>query len=1132
MNLVEFLQDLVIADWKFWNEGNQLRYSAPKEESTSSIVDRLKQYKAEIIQLLQECPEIFHVYSLSHGQRALWFLWQLAPESHAYNVSLPVCICSLIDIEAIEKAFVELIKRHAQLRSTFRRQGKEIIQQIHQNQQLYFLQVDGSTWSENELKAKVLEAHKVPFDLEKGPVVRVNWFTISSKEHILLLNIHHIVCDGLSLNILLKELIQIYRAQQTGIEMNLPLIKHSYQDYVNWEKRALAGTQGEKLWSYWQKQLAGNLPILNLPTDRQRLPTQTYNGASHKFKLSSALINQVKNQAKSSGVTFYTILLAVFDVLLYRYTGQEDILVGSITLGRSQTEFIPIVGYFVNPVVLRSNLSENIRFEEFLAQVRQTVLEAFTHQDYPFSLLVNKLQPERYSSHSPIFQASFTLQQLQQSQNHRFGNLIEINDGFGGMQLRLFDIPQQEGQFDLVLEVIEDNLSTSAILSYNVDLFDNTTIERMASHFENLLSAIVANPQQKVGEIPLLSVAERQQLLLEWNDTATDYPRDKCIHQLFEEQVKKTPDAVAVVFEDEQLTYQQLNERANQLAHYLHSLGVEPDVLVGICVERSLEMVVGLLGILKAGGAYVPLDPSYPTERLSYMLSDTGASVLLTQHNLLSVLPSHAARMVCLNTNWAEIASHSQENLVTNLSSNNLAYVIYTSGSTGQPKGVMNTHQSIHNRLQWMQAAYQLTNCDRVLQKTPFSFDVSVWEFFWPLLTGARIVVARPEGHKDSHYLINLIAQAQITTLHFVPSMLQVFLQEQNLAVCRCLQRVFCSGEALPVELMERFFEHFDCEFHNLYGPTEAAIDVTFWQCQPQADRQVVPIGRPISNTQVYILDSQMQPVPIGVAGELHIGGDGLARGYLNRPELTASKFVPNPFSPDRSARLYKTGDLARYQLDGNIEFLGRLDHQVKIRGFRIELSEVEAVLCNHPQVQQAVAIAIADLNGNKRLVAYVVVNDEEHLSTQQLREYLQQQLPAYMVPSVFVILDTLPLTPNGKVDRKALPAPDGEIEREHEYVAPRTEIEQILVNIFSEVLGIETIGIHDNFFELGGHSLLATQLISRLRQALQIDISVRILFETSTIAGLADCCNIIIWTNQQTQVSDKSNDCYEEVMI
>ena len=651
----------------------------------------------------------------------------------------------------------------------------------------------------------------------------------------------------------------------------------------------------------------------------------------------------------------------------------------------------------------------------------------------------------------------------------------------------------------------------------------------------------------------------------DWNQIKTDYAQDCCIHQLFEAQVQRTPDAVAVIFETQQLTYGELNQRANQLAHYLQSLGVGPEVLVGIAVERSLEMIVGLLGILKAGGAYVPIDPDYPPERLQFMLEDSQVSLLLTQQHLLSSFSQSSetatAKIICLDSDDQTIAQAKNVNPENSVTTNNLSYIIYTSGSTGKPKGAMNTHQGISNRLLWMQEAYQLTAEDCILQKTPFSFDVSVWELFWPLLNGARLVFAKPNGHKDASYLVKLIQEQQVTTLHFVPSMLQVFLTEKDVENCTSIKRVICSGEALSLELQERFFARLTCELHNLYGPTEAAIDVTFWQCQSDSNLKTVPIGRPIANTQIYILDAYLQPVPIGVIGELHIGGVGLARGYLNKPELTAEKFIPNPFDPpltplkkggdesnktlkkggdesdetlkkwrDQLSRLYKTGDLARYLPDGNIEYVGRIDNQVKIRGFRIELGEIEAVLLSHPQVREAVVlVSDNDQPENRALVAYVVINDPA-VTTQSLREFVKQQVPNYMVPDYWLILENLPLTSNGKIDRRALPLPNPELNRSVDYVAPDNPTQKAIATIFGQALKLEKVGIYDNFFEIGGNSLQATQVMSRLRESFSLELPLRRLFERPTVADLALAVIEIQTTLQklQTPIDHLSGDLEE----
>ena len=675
---------------------------------------------------------------------------------------------------------------------------------------------------------------------------------------------------------------------------------------------------------------------------------------------------------------------------------------------------------------------------------------------------------------------------------------------------------------EFTLVVAEDG--TECRWVYDTEILDKDSVARMLGHFTILLQGIVADTNRRIADLPLLTEKEHHQLLIEFNDSAADYLEDRCIHQLFEAQVERRPDAVAVVFpskrsghgEDQRLTYRELNRRANQLAHHLRSLGVGPDVLVGICVERSLEMVIGLLGILKAGGAYLPLDPDYPQERLAFMLQDTQVPVLLTQRRLIERLPEGGARVVCLDTSWDAINREGSENPISGVMAENLGYVIYTSGSVGRPKGVMISHQAVRNRLLWGQAAYPLAVTDRVLQLASFSFDFSVWEFFAPLLAGAQLIMIPPAQHLHSAKVIKLIANQKITTVHFVPSTLEVFLQDEGLEACNSLRQVFCGGEALRVKQQERFFSHLDADLYNQYGPTEACIDATFWTCERGADQQVVPIGRPIANTQIYLLDSYLQPLPVGVAGELYIGGVGLARGYLNHPDLTAEKFIPNPFGNEPGARLYKTGDLARYLPDGDIEFLGRLDHQVKIRGIRIELGEIEAVLRQNASVREAVVIAredakeehevAEDLKLDKRLVAYVVPNRERPPATSELRHFLEAKLPDYMLPSALVFLDALPLTPNGKIDRRGLPTPDHlRPKLEAAYVPPKTDLERKIVHIWQEVLGIESVGVHDNFFDLGGYSLLVVQVQSKLREFLSREISVIDMFRYPTISSMVN---------------------------
>ncbi|NCQ83110.1 MAG: amino acid adenylation domain-containing protein [Microcystis aeruginosa W13-18] len=1046
------------------------------------------------------------IYPLSPGQEAMWLICQIAPESVAYNIFITAKIHAHLKIAVVNRVWQKIIEKHPILRTTYTNHEGKPVQQVNQQENFKVEVIDASDWREEQLVEKIYAIADHPFNLEKDSVLRVNLFTRSAEEHILLLTMHHIAGDMWSYDLLLSEFQALYpeeveqfSQQQTETAPDSWNENKTYANFVQWQAAMLSGNRGEKLWQYWQKQLAGELPILNLLPDKPRPPVKTYEGASYIVKLDEQLIEKLKHLALASGTSLYRILLTAFYVQLYRYTNQTDILLCSPMRGRPGKEFKEIVGYFSNLTVLRVSVQENATFTELLAQVSKIVSQAQNHQDYPFSLLAEKLQPQRDPSRSPFSQVSFAWQA--QTWCEPKNNSLHLQKSVLPMEPHLFG--QQGGHLDLSLMVREAKGVIKLCWQYNTDLFDAATIERMAKHFERLLNSIVLNPQQRISQLPMLTEVEQQQLLFEWNNTQAEYPLDKCIHQLLEKQVERTPHAVAVVFEGQQLTYNELNCRANQLAHYLQSLGVKPDTLVGICVERSLEMIVGLLGILKASGAYVPLDPDYPIERIIFMLEDAAVKVLLTQQKLINKLPEHQAQLICLDADWELISQFSQDNPITDVQATNLAYVIYTSGSTGQPKGVMLSHSNLSNHMFWMQETFPLTKTDRVLQKTPFSFDASVWEFYAPLLVGGQLLIAQPGGHTDSDYLLKTIAQQQVTTVQLVPSLLQMLLEQGGIENCQLLKRVFCGGEILPVALQEKLLSQLNVNLCNLYGPTECCIDVTFWNCQREMYGQRIPIGRPISNTQIYILDSNLQSLPVGIPGEIHIGGAGLARGYLNRPELTEEKFIPNPFSNSPDSRLYKTGDLARYLPDGNIEYLGRIDNQVKIRGFRIELGEIEAVLTQYPQVQSSVIIAREDTPGNKRLVAYIVPEKEATPTPNEMRQCLKEKLPEYMIPSAFVILESLPLTPNGKIDRRALPAPEQNYERTDKFILPRNPIEEILVTIWTEVLKVQQISINDNFFELGGHSLLATQLISRIRTNLSIEIPLRSLFAAPTIEEL-----------------------------
>jgi amino acid adenylation domain-containing protein/non-ribosomal peptide synthase protein (TIGR01720 family) len=1133
MNLVEFIQNLAIEGWELSSDGNQLHYKAPVEQSVSPILSQLKQYKVEIIQLLCDQPNIVNVQPLSHGQKALWFLWQLDPLSAAYNLVVSSCICDDVNLTSLYLAFEKLIKRHSSLGSTFPTIRGEPIQQLHQGKVLNFQQVDASNWNKAEIYPNIYNESRRPFDLEKESVARLRLFTCSEREHILLITIHHIATDGWSSDIILSELSQLYQSQQKGIIASLPTLQHSYSDYVRFQKKLLEGSYGERLWSYWQDQLKGELPVLNLPTDKPRPPIQTFNGASYKFRLPSQLVQKIKQLAALSDATFYMVTLAAFYIFLHRYTGQEHILVGSPVACRLQPQFRGIVGYFSNLVALRGDLSNNPSFEEFLKQVCQTVLGALTHQDYPFAMLVEKLQPQRDLSGSPFFQTSFTLQQLTQSQE---SFLVleaekEVDIDWGGMKLKPFNIPQQEGQVDLDLEIVECSSAVFGIFKYNTDLFKNSTVERMADHFQNLLLAIVENPQQLVGKLTLLSKSERHQLLVEWNDTLTNDSFNQCFPQLFEAQVLLTPNATAVVFKDKQLTYQQLNVRANRWANYLVTRGVESETLIALLSERNIDFLTAMLAIFKAGGVYVPLNPEHPAERIQQVLERSKASIVIDFSSFTTPIDSSIQIVLLEHIDQADLSS---ENLPVHCTPDRLAYVIYTSGSTGIPKGAMIEHKGMLNHLYAKRIDLQLTSNDVIAQTATQTFDISIWQFLVALLVGGRVEIISQEVVVDPIQLLLLVNRRQISILEIVPSLLGVILnltsqkssqigdgmQNSNLRNeerLDSLRWLILTGEALPPQLCREWFNIYPTvSIMNAYGPTECSDDVTHYSLiqPPTTEILNIPIGRPVANTQLYILDSLLQPLPIGVTGELYVGGVGVGRGYINNFQLTRLNFIPNPFSNDKSARLYKTGDLARYRTDGNIEFLGRIDNQVKIRGFRIELGEVEAILSTHPQVQQAVVIA-TDFSINKRLVAYVVTKNESLITNNQLREFLNQKLPTYMVPAAFIFLEALPLTPNGKVDFKALPTSNSEVTSVHEYVAPRTIIEQRLTSIWQELLIQDKVSIHDNFFEIGGDSILSIQVVSRAKAA-GIQVTPQQVFQNQTIAELARVVNTTVSVSAQ----------------
>jgi amino acid adenylation domain-containing protein len=1036
-------------------------------------------------------------FPVSFAQQRLWLLDQLEPHNPAYNIPAGLWLSGPLNIGTLESAMTEVVRRHEILRTEFHTENGEPVQNVLPAIQMRvpIIDLDDVPLAKREAHALQLatEEARKPFHLSQGPLLRFSLVRLAALKHLLLITAHNTVFDGFSTRVLLGEVAQCYDAALRDQPCKPPEPAIQYGNFAVRQRQSLQSDELKQQLAYWKRQLSGAPSSIDLPTDRPRPPMQSFRGVRQTVVIAQSLLERLRALSRDQGVTLFMTLLAGFNVLLSRYSGQEDLVLGTTVAGRNHPELEQLIGLFANTLMLRTDVSGDPSVVELLQRVRRTVTSAYANQDMPFERLVGELNPERDMSRHPLFQIMFG---LQDAARERF----EI----AGLTMTLLDVESKTEKFDLSVTLEEGTDGLKAAFSYRPDLFEATTIARMMEHFRILLDSAVEKPEQKISKLPWLTEAERHQLLVEWNNTTVDYPRNIPLNKFIEDQVERTPDSVALIYESEQLSYRQLNTRANQLAHRLKKLGVGPDVLVAVLAERSVEMVVALLGIIKAGGAYVPLDPEYPTERLAGMLEDAKPRVLLTQEQLLDRVPIGATHVICLDRDWGTLQQESTANLPVEVIGKNLAYAIYTSGSTGKPKGVPNVHEGIVNRLLWMQGMYQLTAADRVLQKTPFSFDVSVWEFFWPLMTGAALVVARPGGHRDAAYLVNLIAKQGITTIHFVPSMLGIFLETGGLERCNSLRQVFASGEALSFELQQRFFERLRAKLHNLYGPTEAAVDVTYWACRREGERPIVPIGRPISNTQIYILDPNLQPAPIGVAGELHIGGIGLARGYLNRPDLTAQKFIPNPFSQEPGARLYKTGDLARFLPDGNIEYLGRIDNQVKLRGFRIELGEIEAVLEECTGVRQAVVVVREDRPNDKRLVAYLVPISTQDLGIDSLRQRLEEKLPEFMAPSKFVVMDEFPMTTSGKVDRRALPAPDWSQAESASSVAARDSLELMLVDIWKKALGIPNLGVTDNFFDLGGHSLLAARLLSEVEKIAGRQLPLSALFRGATVESLA----------------------------
>jgi len=1090
-------------------------FDAPTIAEFAYRVDQLRREGSNLqLPPIQPIPRTGKL-PLSFGQQRLWFLDQLEPDSPVYNIPDAIQVSGRLNKEALESSLNEIVRRHEVLRTTFATVEGKPIQLIAPDLKVSIPIIDLSELPEAETQAEIerliFEESGQPFNLETLPLFRTSLLKLSENEWVILFTLHHSISDGWSTGVLMREVALLYPAFVKGMNADsvrslLPELDIQYVDYAHWQQTWLSGEVLQTQLAYWEKQLAGIPPLLELPTDRPRPAVQSSRGEQELFTLSSNTALAVRELSQQEGVTLFMLMMAAFQALLYRYSGQNDVTIGTPIANRNRSEIEGLIGFFVNTLVMRADFSEDLNFDELLAQVREVALDAYAHQDIPFEMLVDVVQPERDLSHTPLFQVMFMLQNTAQEK-------IELPD----LHLSRLDVNNGISMFDITLVISEAGGDLFGAVEYNADLFDRTTIQRFIRHYNALLDSVVSDPTQKVSHIQMMDEAEKQKVLVGWNETSKEFSQDVYLHQLFEARVEESPDAVAVVIENESLSYRELNRRANQLAHYLKRHDIYGERLVGVSVNRSVEMIVAILGVLKAGGAYVPLDPEYPTDRLEFIVRDSQLDIILTSGHQSEQLAGLGIKLVALDVDWEGISQESDLNPnQSRVSDNDLAYVIYTSGSTGLPKGVMIEHRSVVNFSQFCIAEYQIIPDDKVLQFATINFDTAVEEIFMTLLAGATLVLRNNEVLLSGEELFNMVEENGLTVLDLPTAywhewVHELLITEKNLP--EGVRLVIVGGEKCLIERYENWLQVGGAlsNWVNTYGPTEATVvSSVYWPNAEEMKRfSEVPIGRPISNGKLYILDKKLLPVPVGVSGELCIGGAGVARGYLNASNKSAEVFAPDPYSGIPGARLYRTGDLVRYLPDGNIEFIGRVDYQVKIRGFRVELGEIDTVLTKNTSVREAVTVAISSGSDHLRLVSYVVpLNSGDRTATdnykKELREYLKDYLPEYMVPSAIMLLEELPISPSGKIDRRALPEPEIEsVEVETEYVAPGTPEEEILTNVWSEVLGIERIGVHDNFFELGGDSILSIQVIARCGMA-GLKLLPRNLFENPTISALA----------------------------
>jgi amino acid adenylation domain-containing protein len=1041
-------------------------------------------------------------YPLSFAQQQLWFLDQFEPNSPLYNTPIAIRMEGSIEFEYLEAALNEIMRRHQVLRTVFPAQeGKPVqVVQPFQPAPLTIEDISALPYAEREPYAQrlLIEKAQEPFHLAHDRMMRTLLIRLSEQEHILLVIIHHIVIDGWSIGILKREIIALYQDFRFHRPVSLPRLPLQYTDFAYWQLQRLQGEALEEQLSYWRTTLSGDLPVITMPTTRPRSSMPVFRGMRYEFMLPATLRAQLHTVSQRYGMTLFMTLLAGLSTLLYRYSGQDDILIGTPIANRTYTELEDLIGYFANTLLLRVDLSDNPRVDQLFKRVQEVTLGAYAHQDLPLEKIISELHSERNLSGTPLLQIMFVLQ------NAPFDR-VEIPD----LKLTSQAVDNGTAKFDLTFSFADVEGELAGAVEYNTELFDTAMIARMVLHFQHLLTSLATQTELTVAELPLLLPTERQAMLVEWNNTEAVYPDDQCLHQLFEQQVQMHLAQVAIICGAEQLTYKELNERANQLAHLLCEHGIGPDSIVGICLERSATLVVGLLAILKAGGAYVSLDANYPQERLAFMLEDSQISVLITHEDLLSRLPEHLATVICVDRDYAAIQQQLTTNPISGVGPDHLVYMIYTSGSTGKPKGVLLNHRGRVNNFNDFNQRFHVSSNDRLLSISSPSFDMLAYDVFGILAAGATIVLPEAEAEKNPLHWYELILRHKVTIWHSVPALLELLVDavlDRDETTVLPLRLALLGGDWIPVSLPERLRKLVnELQFISLGGATEASMDSTIYHVnEVDPAWKSIPYGRPMANQRCYILDSHLQPVPIGVPGELHLAGFGLARGYLHAPEITDKKFIPNPLLEEPGARLYKTGDLARYLPDGTIELLGRIDFQVKIGGVRIELGEIESVLSQHPQLQTALVTARTDVHGHKQLIAYIVLQPDATVDLVQIRNFVQERLPEAMIPAAFIILDALPLTPNGKVDRRNLPD-TGQLDTKptRGYVAPRTPVEQLLTEIWAQVLHVERVGIHDNFFASGGDSILSIQAIARANNR-SIQITPKQLFQHQTIAELA----------------------------